>query len=47
LRNLMQNASRNAMLQQVMGSMGAGGASSQPGGGAAAAGGPPPSPMGA
>ena len=46
LRNLMQNASRNAMLQQVMGSMGAGGASSQPGAGAAAAGGPAPSPMG-
>jgi hypothetical protein len=43
LQSLIQNAGRNAMLSQVMGSLGAGGAQ-QPGGGAAPSG-PPPSPM--
>ena len=45
LQSLMQNAGRNAMLQQVMGSLGAGGAQ-QPGAGAAPASGPAPSMLG-
>ncbi len=43
LRDLQQNAGKNAMLQQVMSSLGAGGA--QPGAGPSPA--PTPSPMGA
>ena len=43
LRDLQQNAGKNAMLQQVMSSLGAGGAQ-QAGGGAAA---PPPNQPGA
>jgi len=44
LRDLQQNAQKNAMLQQVMSSLGAGGA--QPGGAGPVAGPPAPSQLG-